>query len=291
MKITIRRTAAAVASAAAAAALLTAAPHAHAVPIENLTVDTDSLLIADSIWPELTGVSGTATVFLQGGNVQVSVKARLSRPSGSTGCRAARARFTYADGSTVTGPTSGRVCQEHQTYALDVAFKSSTSKDLVAYAVQLLKATDDDAPVAVMATANQLVGDAPDSLGTTARLDHDTHRAVKDGHVVFTGSSNWYLNKHTVESAGFSWWNVRARIIGTLTWKDVLPGSQARVTVVWTYTDGSNSYSYSPYVVRGKTETQSVTLLSDSLKEVVSARVVVSGVLGGSTKFGDYLTP
>lgn len=290
MKLFTRRTIATVVSVAAAAAVITAAP-ATAVPIEKLTVDTDTFMVLESLTPTMAGVSGTATLFLQGGNIQASVTAKLTKPSSSSGCRAARALFTYADGSTVTTSPSGRVCLEHGTTTLDVAFKSSTTKDLVKYAVQLLKATDDDAPVTVFGTVNHLVGDAPDSLGTTARLDHDTHRAAKDGHVVFTGSSNWYLNKHTVEAAGFSWWNSRARVIGTLTWNDALSGSQARVTVVWTYTDGSNSYSYSPYVVRDKTETQSVNLVSDSFKEVVAARVVVSGALGGSTKLGDYLTP
>jgi hypothetical protein len=280
-----------VASAAAAAALLASAPPATAVAIEKLTVDTDSFSVLESFYPTVSGVSGTATVFLQGGNVQVSVNAKISKPSSFTGCRAARAQFTYADGSTATTAPSGRVCLEHATTTLDVAFRSTSSKDLVKYAVQLLKATDDDAPMTAIGTSNQLVGDAPDSFGTTARLDHDTHRAAKDGHVVFTGSSNWYLNKHTVESAGFSWWNVRARVNGTLTWNDALAGTQARVTVIWTYTDGSNSYSHSPYVVRGKTETLAVSLVSDGYKEVVSARVVVGGVLGGSTKFGDYLTP
>ena len=189
------------------------------------------------------------------------------------------------------------MCLEHETTTLDVTLRSSTSKDLVKYAVQLLTATADDAPVSVVATSNHLVGDAPDSYGTTVRLDHDTHRVAKDGKTLFAGSANWYLNKHTVESAGFSWWNVRARVTGTLVWNDLMPGTKARLWVTWTYTDGSTARSQSAYVERDKTESVPVSLVSDSFKEVVSARVYVISewtahsqlFTGNSTKFGDYL--
>jgi hypothetical protein len=177
-----------------------------------------------------------------------------------------------------------------------VTLRSSTTKDLVKYAVQLLTATDDDAPVSVVATSNQLVGDAPDSYGTTLRLDHDTHTVAKDGQTMFTGSANWYLNKHTVEYVGFSWWNVRARVTGTLVWKDLMPGHQAWLRVTWTYTDGSTGRSHSAYVERDKTESVPVSLVSDSVKEVVAARVYVvsdgtgspNHFIGNSTKFGDF---
>lgn len=282
-----------VAAAALVTAALVAAPltPASAVPIDTLWIDEDAFVVQPLSQPEYARV--VASSYLRDDNVQALVKVHLYKPAARTGCRAARVLFTYADGKTVTTAPSARVCKEHAMTDRDVELRSSTSKDLVSYRVDLLTATDDDAPMTTMIGRIQLVGDAPDSYGTAERLDHDTHRAMLGTRTLFTGSANWFLQKHTVEMAGFSWWTSRARVSGTVVWDDALLGTKARLFVDWTYADGSNSTSRSSYLVRDSVESVSVNFTSDSDKEVVAVRLEIfsdggTHVLSGSTKLGDW---
>jgi hypothetical protein len=286
-----------IALAAAAALVSTATVAAPATPASAVAIDT---LWVDEDTFTVRPVGGgseyarfVASSYLRDSNLQGLVKVHLYRPAALVGCRAARVQFTYADGKTTTTAASARVCKEHSLTDRDVELRSSTSKDLVSFRVELLTATDDAAPMTVMGGRSEIVGDAPDSYGNAGRLDHDTHAAKIGTRTLFTGSSNWFLQKHTIDSVSFSWWTSRARVIGTLTWDDGLAGSSAYLYTRWTYADGSHSASTSASIYRDRTETASVSLVSDSTKEVVAVRLEIrsSGattVLGGSTKLGDW---
>lgn len=281
------------AAAALVAAAVTVAPltPASAVAIDTLWIDEDAFVVQPLSSPEYGRV--VASSYLRDDNVQALVKVHLSKPAAAPGCRAARVLFTYADGKTETTPPSARVCKEHSLTDRDVELRSSTSKDLVSYRVELLTASDDAAPMAPMIGRSEIVGDAPDSVGTAERLDHDTHRAVLGTRTLLTGSANWFLQKHTIDMAGFSWWTSRARVVGTVVWDDGLMGNKAYLYARWTYADGSNSYSTSADLVRDRTESVPVDVKSDSDKEVVAVRIEIrsdggSRVLGGSTKIGDW---
>jgi hypothetical protein len=281
------------AATALGAAALVAAPMtpASAVAIDTLWIDEDAFMVQPLSQPEFGRV--VASSYLRDGNVQALVKVHLYKPAAVSGCRAVRVLFTYADGKTATTAPSARVCKEHSMTDRDVELRSSTSKDLVSYRVDLLTATDDDAPMTTMVSRIQLVGDAPDSFGTAERLDHDAHRAMIGTRTLFTGSANWFLQKHTLEMAGFSWWTSRARVIGTVAWDDALAGTKAHLYARWTYADGSNSSSRSSDLVRDRIESVAVDFTSDSNKEVVAVRLEIvsdggTRVLSGSTKLGDW---
>ncbi len=281
------------AAAALVAAALVVAPltPASAVAIDTLWIDEDAFVVQPLSQPEYARV--VASSYLRDGNVQALVKVHLYKPAALSGCRAAQALFTYADGTTATTAPSARVCKEHAVTDRDVELRSSTSKDLVSYRVDLLTATDDDAPMTTMVGRIQVVGDAPDSFGTAERLDHDTHRAVLGTRTLFTGSANWFLQKHSIEIPSFSWWTSRARVTGTVVWDDALAGTEAYLYARWTYADGSNSYSTSADLVRDRIESVPVDFKSDSNKEVVAVRLEIvsdggTRVLSGSTKLGDW---
>jgi hypothetical protein len=292
MKLFFPRTIATVLSAAAAAAVLTAAPAANALPIGTLWIDQDLVTVRDpSSYDSFAKVD--ARSFLRDSNVQLWVQAHLHRPSTQAGCRAVRVRFTYAGGSTSTSPTSARVCKEHAVTDLDVELRSSTSKDLVSYVVELMSATDDAASMTTISSSSQLVGDAPDSLGTAERLDHDTHRGVVGTTRIFDGSANYFLQKHSVPFPSVTWYTSRAKVIGTLTWNNALLGNSAYMQAHWTYADGSTGWANSPKIARGGPLSITVNLSSDSAKEIVAVRLGVlsdgdTAVRCGSTKFGDY---
>lgn len=245
------------------------------------------------------GFSGGATVVLDRNHVRVGSSGVLTRSTTIPGCRAARAVFTYADGST-SSVTSPRLCQEFGTFRSDPSFYSRTDRDVLRYAVQILSASDATAPLTVIAGNTQYVGDAPDSLGTTTRLDHDTHvlKMTANGRTetMFTGSTDYFLQKHEVSAAGFTWWTPRARVTGTLTWSDLITGTEAYLSVAWTYADGSTSSTISAKVVRGSLPSRTITLTSSSSKQVVAVSMAVysnqAGPGGGTYgSEGHFLDP
>lgn len=280
---------------ALAAGLALASPAQAALTVNAIRIDHDAITLTDST----TGrFAGGAAADLDRGTVQVGVGGVLTKSSTEPGCRAVRATFTYAGGSTST-VTSPRICLELGTYRSDVSMRSDDSRQVVRYSVQLLSSTDSTSAFVVRAGNTQYVGDAPDSDGTVSRLDHDVHKNVitKSGrtHVMFAGVTDYFLQRHEVSSAGFVWWTPRARVTGTLTWSDLIAGSHASVRVVWTYTDGSTSSTLSEAVQRDKTPTREITITSSSTKQVVSVSMAVysnyagpgAGTSGSTGRFGD----
>jgi len=274
---------------------------AHAA--DPVMIDTDHVMVRDPLYSTGNiGFAADAYARFYGGTIRVGVNGTLVRSTSSPGCRAARVVFTYADGST-SRATSPRVCKEFGTYLSRPSLASDTSRHVVRYAVQLLAAADSTAPFSVAAGNTEYVGDAPDSLGTATRLDHDTHLVTMPGSygrqdTMFQGSTDYFLQKHEVTSAGFIWWNARARVTGTLTWSDLITGSEAYLSVGWTYSDGSTSSTISAKVVRGSLPSRTITLTSSSTKHVVAVSMAVysnqaglGSVSNGSQgRFGDLTT-
>jgi hypothetical protein len=271
---------------------------AHAVGFTTsaILVDADTVVISDPASP--ARFSGTGTTKFDRNFVRVIVSGIFQRATATPGCRATRVIFTYADGST-TEVTSPRLCKEFNTVRVDPVFWSHDDRSVVKYAVQMLSSADSTAPLTVIAGNTEFVGDAPDSLGTATRLDHDTHQLVITASgrtaTMFQGSTDFYLQRHDVSSAGFTWWTTRARVTGTLNWSDLITGSEAYVSVTWYYSDGSQSSVLSDKVVRGVTPTKSVNLTSSSTKYVVSVKMAVYSNQAGlgsvssaaEAKFGD----
>ena len=273
---------------------------AQAVPFtaSAVLVDSDHVVIADPTAATM-GFTGDATVKFDRNYVRVAISGIFKRSTATSGCRATRAIFTYADGST-TNVTSPRLCQEFGTFRSDPIFWSHDDRSVVKYAVQVLSAADSTAPLTVIAGNTEFVGDAPDSLGTATRLDHDTHQLVMTGNggrtaTMFQGSTDFFLQRHDVSAADFTWWNTRARVTGTLTWSDLITGSEAYLSVTWYYSDGSQSSALSDKVVRGVKPTQTVNMTSSSTKYVVTVKMAVYSNKAGlgsfsslaEAKFGD----
>jgi hypothetical protein len=301
-RIARRITVAATAIGAIALTLGTAAPAQAALSVDAVLLDSDHVVVRD---PALTANSFTtdAVAHLDRGTIRVGMYGTLVRSTSSPGCRAARAVFTYADGGT-SKATSARVCKEFNTYLLRPSLFSDSSRQVVRYAVQLLAAADSTAPLTVIAGNTEYVGDAPDSTGTAARLDHDVNVAtISAGYgrtaTMFQGSTDYFLQRHEVSSAGFVWWNARARVTGTLTWSDYITGTEAYLSVGWTYSDGSTSSTISAKVVRGSLPSRTITLTSSSTKHVVAVSMAVYsnqaglGSFSSATqgRFGDLATP
>lgn len=286
-------------AASLAAGLVLAGPapaHAAGFTASAVLVDSDTVIVSDSA--SSARFSGTATTKFDRNFVRVVVSGIFTRVTATPGCRATRAIFTYADGST-TNVTSDRLCKEFGTVRSDPVLWSHDDRSVVKYAVQLLSATDSTSPLTVIAGNTEFVGDAPDSQGNATRLDHDTHQLViaNSGRTatMFQGSTDFSLQRHDVSSAGFTWWTTRANVTGTLTWSDLITGSEAYLSVTWYYSDGSQSSVLSGKVVRGVTPTKTVNLTSSSTKYVVTVKMAVysnkaglgSTTTGAEAKFGD----
>lgn len=283
---------------ALAAGLALAGPAQAALSGNAIRVESDDIALKDSTNATFTG---GGYVDLDRGTVQVGVGGQLVKGYSQPGCRAVRAIFTYAGGSTST-VTSPRICLELGTYRSMASLRSDASRQVVRYAVQLLSSTDSTSPLGVQAGDTQYVGDAPDSYGSVSRLEHDVHKAVmtKNGQtaVMFAGASDYFLQRHEVSAADLVWWTPRARVTGTLTWSDLIAGTEAYLSVVWTYADGSTSSTLSERVARDRPPSREITLTSSSSKPVVSVSMAVytnyagyGAVSSGSTgRFGDGST-
>ena len=298
-RITRRITLVAATAICSSALTFGASTPAHAA--DPVLIDTDHVVVRDR---ENTANSITADAYahLRDGTIHVGLSSTLVRSTSSPGCLAARVIFTYADGAT-SRVTSPRLCKVFGTYLSRPSFSSDRSRHVVRYAVQLLTSTDPTADLFVIAGSTHFVGDAPDSLGTATRLDHDTHLVTMPGSygrqdTMFQGSTDYFLQKHEVTSAGFTWFNARARVTGTLTWSDLITGTEAYLSVHWTYADGSTSSTISAKVVRGSLPSRTITLTSSSSKHVVAVTMAVysnqaglGSVSNGSRgRFGDLTT-
>lgn len=253
-------------------------------------LEGDHLVDQDRVSESVSGrgqVYGDSYLFVRNGRVQHSMAAGLDSYVG--GCVAARATYVYADGTTGT-QTSARACKA-RTAHLAPSFSSSPSKDLVKYVYELLYATDTTAPLSKISGSTHLVGDHPDSLGTKERLDHDEYSMFRNGEKVADVTSD-YSVRGTWTPAG-TFWDVRNRVSGTLTWSRQLRGSYAAVQVRWHFADGAEATATSARLLADHGSI-AFDLSSPLGRDVVAVQVsVVTDVSGGGvagllTKFGDF---
>lgn len=233
-------------------------------------------------------VYGDAYLFLRNGRVMQSMAAGLDSYAG--GCTAARATYHYADGSTGT-QVSDRACKSGTAHRAP-SFTSSTSKDLVKFSYELMSATDVTAPLATISGTTYLVGDAPDSLGTKERLDHDEFALLKNGSRVVTVASDYSVVGTKTPVTTF--WDVRSRVSGELTWSRELRGSYARVYITWHLADGKTASASSDKLLADHTVPVRFDKTSPAGSDVTSVDVWVATdvTYGGTglatTRFGDY---
>lgn len=235
-----------------------------------------------------------ALAFLRRGRVEVQVHGGVHRTSTAPGCRSARVTFVYADESRETTRESARACRQYGATYKDLDFHPSKDKDVVRYTVSLLSATDLTAPASTVASRTYPVGDAPDSWGTAARLDHDAVELTHEGQRVFTeGAADWWIQREDI--AGVTFRFARSRVTGTLTRPTWLAGEKAWLRVVWTYADGSTSTRLSAAVTKAA-PTAAVNLTSDRYEEAVSLTIAVVSDWPAATavvrrQLGDHWTP
>lgn len=274
MKIRTRPLASALASAAGLAtltALLTSAAPAVAATTPHL-VDTDTVDVRSSSDPARIG--GGSYEQLKDGRVFAGVNAKIYRNSGA-GCRSAIATFTFADGTREQTKESSRICSELGVSSGSANLVPLKKKDVVRYTIYLLKSADSTAPATTIAARVHYVGDAPDSLGTAERLDHDMTRVQLTGTTLFQGSTDYRLSAYSVPTVDLTIWSTRSRVRGELRWSDKINGSKAVARVHWTFADGSTTYATSSPVERGVRPTRTIDLTSPDRKDVVSTQVTV----------------
>lgn len=277
------------------AALATAAPLAAPAGASDWSVGSHRI---DEDYVRVSAPDNSAHVidshamsFHRSGRVQAQLHGGVHRATTAPGCRSARVVFVFADETRETSRESARACSQYGVTYKDIDIHPTKSKDVVRYAVQLLRSTDISAPAAVIAGTTYLVGDSPDSYGTAARLDHDAFEMVHAGQRVFTeGASNWWIQREDV--AGVSMRFARGRVSGMLVRPTGLGGQKAWLRVVWTHADGSTKTQMSG-VVTSATPRVWVNLSSDRYKEAVSVELKVITDLPASTapmvtRFGDY---
>jgi hypothetical protein len=283
----------------ASALALGASTSAHAWTGDVIWLESDTVVLKDPATGS-PGFNGKGSTFFDRGYIGVHVSGVFQRATTTPGCRAVRVVFTYADEST-SSQTSPRLCKEFNTFRSDPYFLSRSDRHVVRFATQLLGASDSTAPLTVLATNRQYVGDAPDSLGSASRLDHDTNVVDMTGWggsraTMFQGSTDYFLQRHEVAAADFVWWTPRARVAGTLTWSDIANGSEAYLSVQWTYGDGTTAWSNSERITRGVQPTRTISLTSSSSKNVVAVKMHITtnatGTYGVSTtSVGHLLDP
>lgn len=275
---------------AASGALLTAfnatALAAHASePVLWHDIDTDVVDVST----DSGRVHGVTYETVHEGYVQISLHATTERASALRGCVSTRVTYIYAD-STFGMQDSPRVCDKGTSYStvVDTQFRSSATRDIVRYAVQLMAASGPTTTPTVQSTTTQFIGDAPDSLGTSARLDRDQLAPDwSDGHS-FRGTADFAIT--AVATSNGTARNVTGQISGVYTWPTYTGfGDSFRdVYIVWNYADGSNSVSNLGRIYAGMAP-RKVLAASDPRRDVVSfdAGIGYSWGYPKLTYFGD----
>ena len=166
MKLDLRtRTATLLAATGAVLTAFTAtALPAHAAEPTSHMIDTDAVMLS-----AISGnVHGVTFLSLWDNHVGMSLRTITERATAFQGCVSTRLTYIYADGS-IGMEDSPRVCTK--TTQVEKIFHSSATQDLVRYAVQLQTASTPTGALTTVTSSGQYVGDAPDSLGTSARLE------------------------------------------------------------------------------------------------------------------------
>lgn len=272
-----------------AAATLASAHPASATELTGHRIDEDYVQVSS---PDRTGhVKGWGRSVLSDGRIQVRVHGGVHRETDATGCRSAIVTFLYADGSREQSKESPRACRQYGVTYRDIDLHSTKNKDVVRYTVYLMRSDDVTAPASTVAWQLHYVGDAPDSYGTAARLDHDpvllgpaTAPVLRDGAV------DWLVRSDSV--GGVTLRYVRSRVSGKLSYPGGLAGKKAWLRVTWTYAGGQTSRKYSGPVTPAGSEV-SVSLESDSFKEALSVelKMVTDYPTSGTPRvvsFGDF---
>lgn len=235
--------------------------------------------------------ANSALAFFRDNRMQVQVHGTVHRDATVAGCRSARVTFVFADETVETTKESPRACKQYAVTDKLVDFHPTKEKDVVRYHVSLLSSTDLTAPATTLKYATYLVGDAPESYGTAARLDTDALQLVDHAQKIFTdGASDWWIQREDI--AGVTFRFARGRVQGTLTRPTELEGTQAWLQATWRYADGSSAKKLSG-AVTSATPTLRVDMKSDRYKEVMSVEIKVitdwptsSALL--LTRFGDW---
>ena len=288
MKLAIRtRTATLLAATGAllTAFTATALPANAAEPVSHL-IDTDVVDVSAGSGK----VHGVTFESLYDGYVQMSLRAITERAAAHQGCVSTRVTYIYSDG-TIGMQDSPRVCDKGTSYStwVETRFKSSPTRDIVRYAVQLMAAWGPTGTLTVESTSTQFIGDAPDSLGSSARLDRDQLDPDWSGGSSFRGTADFAIT--TIPTSTGTVRNVTGQVAGVYAWpSNTGIGSSSRdVQIVWNYADGTYSVTQLGRIYAGMAP-RKVLATSDPRRDLVSFDAGLPGWSWGYPKltyFGD----
>jgi len=213
-------------------------------------------------------VEGRVKWFHKDGTIQGQVLGDVTRTAGAdTNCVFPVARWFYADGTEnqdVAGysvSASGdreRACNDgvaERQYDLH----SIPGKDVLKVKVFLRHAPDTTSGGVTIQQQSEIVGDAPQSLGTVDQLDLDPRHLDVGGRRIFRNDDSLWKLSPSVTTAGQ--FDVRSRVQGELAFKDTVPGTSVTLKTRWTYADGTTRDA-SPVTVRRGEDPRTVLKLS-----------------------------
>lgn len=236
--------------------------------------------LIDQDYVRVDSADGTSKVvadkilaFFRRNRMEVQVHGTVHRDAAAAGCRSAKVTFVFADESTETTSESPRACKAYGVTDKFIDFHPTKDKDVVRYHVSLLTSTDLTAPAMTLKTTTGLVGDAPDSFGTAARLDHDAMQLFDHEQKIFAdGAVDWRIQREDISGVTLRF--ARGRVQGMLTRPTALEGTKAWLQATWFYADGSSAKKLSG-AVTAATPTLRVDMSSDRYKEAVAVEIKV----------------
>lgn len=251
------------------------------------TIDHDQARLsspAGSVW-------ASTYEFLSSGTVQISLRAITERAGVHQGCVSSRVTFVYADGG-LGMQDSPRVCAKGAPYSTDVEtmFRSSATRDLVRYAVQLLSSSGPTTTPRVDTSSPYFIGDAPDSLGTSTRLDRDTLEGPLGDGSSIRATGDFAIT--TISTSSGTARNVTGQVAGEYAWPSYQGAgpSSRNVAVVWYYADGTHSVTELGQIHAGMAP-RKMLATSDPRRDLESFDVGLPGSGWGWPQlhhFGDY---
>jgi hypothetical protein len=234
----------------AAASLVMGVAPAHAVSI--VESDHVSLSTANgSTRATIAWLYDTNTHNLRG-----QVFGTVTRPSGAdTACVFVIADWFYADGthlqtlapySASSSGTRARACNdgfvnsETGTNTRSFSQASDPNKDVVRVNVYLRNSADPTTGGTTVKMKTELVGDAPDSLGTNAQLDVDAVPIAVGGQGLLTDGSGSFraAAKYSLTPGSAGQFDLRATVTGVLQFSDVIRGTKVHAAVIYHTSSG-----------------------------------------------------
>jgi hypothetical protein len=249
-----RIVAAAAAAGITTSGLVAGAPPAHA--LDHFTVDHDTVAFNENN----AIFNGDMESYHDGNRLQATLTGSLSAAEDGW-CAKVSVKFTYHDGSEDNFFRNFTQPFPCGTPASSVSISSDPAKDVVSYKVQS-SSLSPQGVVQFGPFRQDIVGDAPDSVGTCTKLDVDGVSSYLSGPPRFLGQATYQC----LTTNG----TIKATVAGDLTSSGMSSScSSGRVTATFRYADGSTSSQSSSTIQPGASPVRFIAP-SDTSKDVRS---------------------